>query len=463
MNVYTFINEIVFGAVEAVIYFYLFTILVGKNNFIRENKLRSVAAVAIFTLYTYLLTTYVPFGIHTIFFAAFSVALFCFITKSNVFASLVSYGIIYIFDAITQLIVLLILMFSFKIDLSAINGNPAMKLLALVITRVFQIILLFVAFKVKKTRIHIFKFSFFTKENTIVSFLILQTSMICVLFVAINTQNDGLAFQALVLILFFAVVSLGIFDLKERLRISEIEKKFTAQKEYVINMETIVKMVRREKHDYNNHLATLIAMCMQRKPDTLDRVIAYSKQLIDLPSVSSYKFFNSGNTYVDGLLAVKNGTAVDHGIHLDVDFEESLDKAAIDAIDLTNIIGNIVDNAIETHIYFPTGSDNKVVSISTFMDEENDSFNISIANNGSPIPEKDLKQIFVESYSTKDKITNKERGFGLYIVKQLLKKYQGTIHVKSDEHETEFLIKLPVKKEEVKKTDLQAVPMSYSE
>ena len=41
----------------------------------------------------------------------------------------------------------------------------------------------------------------------------------------------------------------------------DIENKLLLQKEYSKNMEQIVDAVRKERHDFNNHISTLLAIC----------------------------------------------------------------------------------------------------------------------------------------------------------------------------------------------------------
>ena len=106
------------------------------------------------------------------------------------------------------------------------------------------------------------------------------------------------------------------------------------------------------------------------------------------------------------------------------------------------IISNIIDNAFDSF----TASEkknNKAISLCTYID--NDEYIISIANNGPKIPENIISKIFENGFSTKKQKT--ERGFGLYIVKSIVKKYDGSIQVFSSDDETQFIIKFPLKGE----------------
>ena len=208
------------------------------------------------------------------------------------------------------------------------------------------------------------------------------------------------------------------------------------QDEYIKNMENIISLIRREKHDFSNHLNTILAMCTLNKPDTVQKIGNYIKKL-SVKLISSYHFFNTGNDYVDGMLAVKSNYAFEHGIQLEADFNAPLKELDVGDCDITSIIGNITDNAFEA-IGAAGDSEEKKVSISTF--EVNTDYCISISNNGPAISEKDINRIFASGFSTK-KDDKSDHGFGLYIVQQLVQRYNGTITVTSTDEKTEFFIR----------------------
>jgi len=108
---------------------------------------------------------------------------------------------------------------------------------------------------------------------------------------------------------------------------------------------------------------------------------------------------------------------------------------------LISIISNIVDNAFDA-MDKVTDHNDKFISIYGFI--ENNIYNLSICNNGPVISKQNLGKIFELGFSTKSTISG-YNGYGLYIVKQFINDYNGEITVTSDEDETEFLIRFPVK------------------
>ena len=79
---------------------------------------------------------------------------------------------------------------------------------------------------------------------------------------------------------------------------------------------------------------------------------------------------------------------------------------------------------------------------------------ITVANDGEPIPEKSFSHLFERFYrveASRSKATG-GTGLGLAIVKSVVDLHHGSVDVRSDSHETAFIVTMPVKqtKEEVK-------------
>jgi signal transduction histidine kinase len=441
MDLMQFVNEVVFSFLEAVIILLLFTFLNDKKQFIRYNKFKSFIFCALYTIFSYWASTYIPPVFHTIGITAFMVIILSFITQVNIYASTITIGIIVILIIVTESVVLITEMILLKIDMATMLSMPKVKVLHSTLCKAVQ---LGVAVFLYRFNIKINWFNILKKESSTLSFAILQIFMMTMFMMSVNFvvshQTDIMLYNILLFIIYLLFILLGFLDYKERERLLKIQYKFEAQEEYVKNMEIMMNVIRREKHDFANHLNTILAMCVLNKPDSLGRIETYIRKLTNSLK-SSYHFFDTGNDYVDGLLAVKSNFAFENDIHLEVDIETPLSEAEVNDSHLTSIIGNIVDNAFEA-IQTEQDRDGKVVSICTYI--ENNKYCLSISDNGPMIPEEHKDRIFENGFSTKsDK--KEEHGFGLYIVKQLVAQNNGEITVSSTEDETEFLIRFNVR------------------
>ncbi len=118
------------------------------------------------------------------------------------------------------------------------------------------------------------------------------------------------------------------------------------------------------------------------------------------------------------------------------------DVALIDEVHFTNVIFNLMDNALKYASDKPL-----LLTIETW--NEKDNLLISIEDNGIGIPKEDLKRVFEKFYrvSTGNLHTVKGFGLGLAYVKKIVTEHKGTIKVESEMNiGTKFIITIPTLK-----------------
>lgn len=454
MKVYTLLNEVVFAAVEALIIMLLVLAISNKRHYLKDAKHKVAFFVVFYTIFSYYTTSYVPVGYHTVFIMIFAVINLALTAELSLGNGMMSFAIVMAFMIVTEFPIVFIFSAVSGVNISDIITNPQLKLLLTITVKAVQFSGIVLLFRWDKSHI---KFLSSSKENTIAAYIVFGVCLMGI-FVsninyAVNSGESIFIYELLLFAIFILYIILGFIIIKEKEQLLRIQHKYKLQEAYVKNIETLLNVVRREKHDFSNHINTISAMCILNKPDAVDRIKTYIDRLTSNLQ-SSYHYYNTGNDYVDGLLAVKSNFAFDHNIHLEVDFEALLDQVTIDSFDLISIMGNIIDNAFEAVLLNPE-HEKRIVSITSYMEEGN--YYLSISNNGPVIPPDHLDMIFTNGFSTKE--NNKEdHGLGLFIVKQIIQKNQGDISVFSSEEETEFLIKFDrwkVKDGEISATNYQ--------
>lgn len=111
----------------------------------------------------------------------------------------------------------------------------------------------------------------------------------------------------------------------------------------------------------------------------------------------------------------------------------------VDPVHISNVFFNLVDNAIKYCHHSP------LVKITAWMDKKQ--VTIEVADNGIGIKRENLKMIFDKFYRVPTGNVHDVKGFGLglYYVKTIVEKHDGTITVKSSpDVGTTFTVKLPV-------------------
>lgn len=121
-------------------------------------------------------------------------------------------------------------------------------------------------------------------------------------------------------------------------------------------------------------------------------------------------------------------------------------KIEADPEKLARVFNNLITNALKY------GSDGKNIYLQlTKVDEKE--IEIRISNDGEPISEKSLRQVFDRFYrveSSRSKETG-GTGLGLAIAQSIIELHHGYIYVESNKNLTSFIMRLPIKHDNVVK------------
>lgn len=437
------INEIFFALLEGLFLFLFFSSLIieDRKTYLIKHRYKVLLFICAYTFFSFWITLSFPTIYHSLILTIFIVILLSVITETRIPISIMGFSVTAVFIIITELLIVYLLNIFKNINISQVITEPYIKTEFSLIAKTLQLtigILLFTS-DIKP----IIKYNQKENDKILFNYTLLGIYMMSIFIASLNfiiyNPKDLVKYEILLFFIFIIYILFGIFDIRERIRLINIKQKYTLQVEYINNLETIISIIRKEKHDFFNHLNAIQAICVLNKPDAVERIKKYINNLTNSLS-SSYRIFDTGNIYIDGLLLVKSNYAYENNINFEVEVEAPLSLLGIKDNDLISIISNIIDNAFDS---FMTSEkkDNKAISLCTYI--ENNEYIISIANNGPKIPENHISKIFENGFSTKK--DKKEHGFGLYIVKSMVKKYDGDIQVSSTDEETEFIMKFPLK------------------
>lgn len=106
-----------------------------------------------------------------------------------------------------------------------------------------------------------------------------------------------------------------------------------------------------------------------------------------------------------------------------------------DAHRLSQLVSNLLANAI-SH-----GAQDQPVWLRAAQDE--DGLDLSIANQGEPIPEALLDNLFQPFTRAENSTSRQGLGLGLYIASEIAKSHGGTLSATSDDNETRFTLRIP--------------------
>ncbi|WP_447974811.1 PAS domain-containing sensor histidine kinase [Nitrospira sp. Kam-Ns4a] len=124
-----------------------------------------------------------------------------------------------------------------------------------------------------------------------------------------------------------------------------------------------------------------------------------------------------------------------HAIQVETSFQEDLPAVAADSDQMSQVLLNLVINAIHA---MPEGGTLRIALART-----GDAVTVTVADTGHGIPKEDLPKIFIPFFTTKE--TGKGTGLGLTVVHGIIQEHGGTIAVDSEPGRgTTFTISLPL-------------------
>lgn len=273
------------------------------------------------------------------------------------------------------------------------------------------------------------------KNNKNVLITILFQSMLIILFNQMIFVSDNILILKEILpimnLFILVLVILVVLSIKE---IGNNEKKkieANLLKSHLKQIEELYIVSQTQRHEYARHIQVIQAMMYLNE---LDEAKTYIKGI-------SKEYYNPeniiyiGNPAITSLLMSRVQIAKVNNINFDYAIKCDVLYANIPPWDLCSIIGNILDNAFEVVIQ---NKYDKIVGLEIKI--EQNKYNIYIYNNGPKISSHQQDLIFKEGYTTKN---SKARGYGLYIVKNLVEQYFGEIKIIS-EKKTTFIVSFPL-------------------
>jgi len=196
-----------------------------------------------------------------------------------------------------------------------------------------------------------------------------------------------------------------------------------AQLTYVDEMNQLLLSVRAQRHDFLNYVQTIQSLADLGKVDELK---SYTRELAGDIQLTN-DMINIGNPAIAALLRSKLAQANERKIRFDTEFR-GLDKLdfGIKSLDLTRMIGNLIDNAFDEVMKYP--EERRLIRLEGAL--AGGQLEFVIRNTCD-----DAEQLIAESklleqgYSTK---AEGHQGLGLAIVQDIVASYKGTLQVSAD-------------------------------
>ena len=262
--------------------------------------------------------------------------------------------------------------------------------------------------------------------------------------IVLRRMTSLLLFSIFIFLLVFGLLYYSIKSLITQKKIADIKTDFVNNithelKTPLATLTLATKMLQKDEAILSSKVANGTISIIERQNKRLQKLIdqvlnnslGYNEIQLKKEEVNSEEYLN---TILDDFMLSIGG----HNIEVNRNISNN-SKISIDKFFFTTALFNLLENAVKY------SEDDVKVEVSSSV---NDSFIISIKDNGIGISSNDQKLVFDKFFRAGDKeIHNvKGLGLGLYYTNQIIKAHKGRIKVKSSVGKgTIFTIEIPLK------------------
>ncbi len=247
-----------------------------------------------------------------------------------------------------------------------------------------------------------------------------------------KSENQAVFNQSTVILVYTVIwFCLTLFLLKKLVENRKQRENIHLHEQYMGVTENLLDSLYSEKHDFNKHLQAVEGLCRLETPTkAVEEIELYINSLKEkeLNKRKSTVSINTGNGVVNALLYSKNKEAEKRNINLYYLPSGNFPEFPCEKYELVQIIGNLLDNAIE--YVGKLEEDERRVLLYIGQDEYNKKIEVRNTYCVEKSGKASISQI--KNYSTK---YGERRGYGLQNVRAITLKYHGKFNIFQEENE----------------------------
>ncbi len=438
-----YFSELAFNFIDVILLLYLAWEMTGRKNISKEKLVVIIILETLINVFvnTYLGTTnFLGFIIKI----PITAILFNLVLQTSILSIYTSLMLGLVLMTFSEVIVSAFILLLTGESPAVLFQNHVYNVIGAIFSKSFYLTMVICAFrKLKKSKKDYFTF-IFKKENRYSILLLSVINMIVLVYTFIFYKYTFIlkgyervfifviAISVIVLTVLISRILWKIVDYAQReVEWKEKEEAYKKQLFYMNNMEEAMNSIRAQRHDFKNHIGCIYGLLMLEKNK---EALGYVKRFTN--EVAEYDvLLSTGNPTVTALLNMKLIKARVENINFEtiVDLPENI---GLDVLDISIILGNLVDNAIEAC----TQVQDRYIDLLIY--QKGTYLIIKIENS----KRNDIK---VDLSSLKEKFTTKEQdkgdhGFGLYNISQIVNKYDGMFEIEDNIDTFNVNITIPI-------------------
>lgn len=206
----------------------------------------------------------------------------------------------------------------------------------------------------------------------------------------------------------------------------------------ITGIDQLVEGMRANIHEFKNRLHVILGLINLNKTEMVKK---YIMEIQNLNEYDFKKYQNIQNSFIKALLLGKESICKEKKIEflLDEFSNINIKEKNIFIDDVATILANLIENAIDSFNEYKI--ENKFIKVGIFQNQ-NSKLEISVTDNGKNIPNNIIHKLYDYGFSTK----GQHRGIGLYLIRQKLKLYEGTIQLIVDDDTKTFKVEVQYEK-----------------
>ena len=265
-------------------------------------------------------------------------------------------------------------------------------------------------------------FEKYVEDNILISIITLNIFILFMIFKMVYDNrilynNIALQINALIFVNLFFNISFYRTIHKSILKNKNMEIKST----YNPLLDEIIQSMKASEHEYKNHINMIYSMIQVSKtiPEIKEKASNYIGHIQNKNVFS--KVLDIESTIVKAVIYSKLVECEQLGINLSYEIKSNIEGSYLDDTEITIILSNLLNNAIEA----TKNSNKKKIKLDIRKLER---YKIQVKNNisGLNIDSREIENFFKKGFSSK----GEGRGYGLFNVKKIIKKYKGTIYAR---------------------------------
>ncbi|WP_427008329.1 sensor histidine kinase [Pseudarthrobacter sp. H2] len=210
----------------------------------------------------------------------------------------------------------------------------------------------------------------------------------------------------------------SVTTLRDRTELSSLERELGTTR-------TATDTLRAQAHEFANQLHVISGLIQIGEYDSVVQFV--NGATVDRTRLNDEVTGRIEDPALAALLIAKSSLAAERGVSLQLSAESHLGRVDEDlSRDLTTVVGNLVDNALDA----VTGAPDAAVEV--LVDDGGDQLRVVVRDSGPGVLPEDMEAIFRQGFTTKRPTTEGGRGYGLALTRVVCKRRGGQLSVHND-------------------------------